>query len=335
MPPAPGGLRATSESLGAVALGLLALDVWGADTSGWFGDISGAGLALLLGVALALAGSATTLWVAATPVRGHVAGQAAAVLGSMIGTVGLAGLSWGSLGQRLALAVAAVLLLAVVSWSLSWSPGRDDDPRALRGAAVGHVCVAATTWLTLVATGLARLEEGLDLATLWPDGAGLDLVLAGALVAVAALHRAASRTGPRGSAVGGHRALGGGADRPRLRRGTDRPGDAGPGRRRRGWPRVADAGCVARRPAPLGVISGTATALLLAPLGATALEAASEAAGRLWAGRPAATWPWAGTRRRGAPRGCCRSGCWSWRRRSRSWPASARATTRTVLVLAA
>lgn len=280
------GLRATSESLGAVALGLLALDVWGADTSGWFGDISGAGLALLLGVALALAGSATTLWVAATPVRGHVAGQAAAVLGSVVGTVGLAGLTWGSLGQRLALAVGALLLLATVSWTLSWPPGRADAPAALRGAASGHACVAATTWLVLVATGLARLEEGLDLATLWPDGAGLDLVLAGALVAVAALPRSLPRTLRLGLLAV--------ATVPWAVALTAPAYDEGPTARVTlalavvvvgvlGWLALGSWRVVA---APLGVIAGTAAILLLVPLGGAALEAASEAAGRLWAGRP-------------------------------------------------
>ena len=288
------GLRATSESLGAVALGLLALDVWGADTSGWFGDISGSELALLQGVALALAGSATTLWIATTPVRGHVAGQAAAVLGSLIGTLGLTDLTWGSLGQRLALAVAAVLLLAVASWSFRWPVGSDDGPRALRGAAVGHTCVAATTWLTLVATGLTRLEEGLDLATLWPDGAGLDLALAGALVAVAALHRAASQpvragllsvaTVPWAVALSAPAFDEGPTVRMTLALGVVVAAGLG-------WLRLGAWRVVV---APLGVVAGTAAALLLAPLAATALGAATEAAGRLWAGRPdgdaAVTW---------------------------------------------
>lgn len=279
------GLRATSESLGAVALGLLALDVWGADTSGWFGDISGGGLAVVLGAALTLAGSGATLWIAATPVRGHVVGQAAAVLGSVVATSGVAGLTWGSAGQRLALAVAAVLLVALVSWSLP-ALGLEDRPTTLRVAAVGYLCVAATAWLMLAATGLVRLEEGLELAVLWPDGAGLDLVLAGVLVAAPALHRAA----PHGVRVG----LLAVAVVPWTVALTAPAYDEGPTARMTlalaavvittvGWLALGPWRVVA---APLGVVAGTGTGLLLAPLGAAALSAAAEAASRLWAGQP-------------------------------------------------
>src|SRR3954471_18575077 len=62
-------LRAAAESLGLVALGLLALDVLGANSAGWFGDLSQPGLLLVLGGILALAGTAAAVAVrASTPV---------------------------------------------------------------------------------------------------------------------------------------------------------------------------------------------------------------------------------------------------------------------------
>ncbi len=52
------GLRGAAESLALVGYGLLTLDVVGADHAGWFGDLSDAGLLVLLGVVLAAAGTA-------------------------------------------------------------------------------------------------------------------------------------------------------------------------------------------------------------------------------------------------------------------------------------
>src|SRR6478672_1621601 len=47
------GLRAAAEALALVGYGLPTLDVVGADSAGWFGDLSTAGLVLVVGVVLA------------------------------------------------------------------------------------------------------------------------------------------------------------------------------------------------------------------------------------------------------------------------------------------
>ena len=51
------GLRGAAEALALVGYGLLTLDVVGADHAGWFGDLSTAGLLVLVGAVLAVAGA--------------------------------------------------------------------------------------------------------------------------------------------------------------------------------------------------------------------------------------------------------------------------------------
>jgi hypothetical protein len=178
------GLRATSEALGAVALGLLTFDVLGARSSGWFGDITEAPFLVLLGSVLVVAGTATTLWLRRTEAGAFVTGEVTAVLGSVTLAVGGTSLEVGDLDDRLAALVPLLSGLALASAALRLQRRGVDS---MATAAVGHGTLAVVLWAGLLMAGLARLEDGLSWSALWPGGAGLTLVLAGAYAAAPAL----------------------------------------------------------------------------------------------------------------------------------------------------
>ncbi len=285
------GLRATSESLGAVALGLLALDVLGANASGWLGDVSDAGLTVTLGVVLLLAGSGATVVVRRTRTRGLLTGEGGAVLGVAVGALGLAALPDGTLGQRLALATSVALAAAAISWRIR---GTEGAPRSMAMAAIGHAGVAALCWSALVLAALARLEDGLTVAALWPDGAGLELALAGALAAAPLLHR--------GLAQGVRAGLLSVALLPWSVAVTAASFDEGPTTRVMvaiGVLLLASAGWLAlghwrATVLPLGVVAAVTLSVLVTPLSVAAAAAASEAWSQMWAGTAggsvASTW---------------------------------------------
>src|SRR4051812_23853649 len=87
-------LRAAAESLGLVALGLLALDVLGANSAGWFGDLSQPGLLLVLGGILALAGTAAAVAVRASTPVSLVGAEAVAAAGTGLATLGVLTADW-------------------------------------------------------------------------------------------------------------------------------------------------------------------------------------------------------------------------------------------------
>lgn len=177
-------LRATSEALGAVMMGLLTFDVLGARSSGWFGDVSDAAFVVLLGSVLVVAGTAATLWLRRTAVGGFVTGEITAVLGSTALAVGGTSLDVGTPGDRLAVLVPLLTGLAIVSAMLRRPrPGVD----TMATATVGHGTVAAVLWVALLMVGIVRLEDALSWGALWPGGAGLTLLLAGAYAAAPAL----------------------------------------------------------------------------------------------------------------------------------------------------
>src|SRR3954469_22384839 len=88
------GLRAAAESLGLVALGLLALDVLGANSAGWFGDLSQPGLLLVLGGILALAGTAAAVAVRASTPGSLLGAGAVAAAGTGLATLGVLTADW-------------------------------------------------------------------------------------------------------------------------------------------------------------------------------------------------------------------------------------------------
>ena len=93
------GLRAAAEALALVGYGLLTLDVVGADSAGWFGGLSDAGVLLVVGAVLVGSGVAGTLVVRRTSASSLTTGEVVAVIGT-----GLAALAFsvGRVAARLA-----------------------------------------------------------------------------------------------------------------------------------------------------------------------------------------------------------------------------------------
>lgn len=155
-------LRIAAEALSTVALGLLSLDVLGAESAGWLGDPSAGGLAILLGAAVAVAGTALAL---PRPVDGArlAAPQVAAALGFLAVYAG----ALDAARSDLLVGHATVAVGAAAAWMLR---------RRLPVEAWGLLAVATCVWaVTLLAGAVSGLEDP-TLDGLWVDGAGWSLL---------------------------------------------------------------------------------------------------------------------------------------------------------------
>lgn len=162
-----GRLRAAAEALGVVALGLLLLDVVGADDAGWLGSLSTSGLVVVAGIVLGTVSLAAALLARGRLVGPQVIGAAAwwAVV------AGAADLS-DHLATSFALGCAALLALAVAG---RWARLRVFPWLAL---------AAAATWgVPLVGIGVERMVQHESLRGLWVEHAGWPTVAAALLVA--------------------------------------------------------------------------------------------------------------------------------------------------------
>ncbi len=159
------GLRIAAESLTAVAFGLLALDVVGADNAGWLGDLSVSGLAIVVGCVLA----ASALTLALLDPRRLAVPQVAAPLGLWVATAG----AMGATDHRHVVAVAAVLADAGLVWL-----GRG---RSLRVLWAGATIAGTTWWAWLALSGIADAGDHATLRGLWLDGHGGGLLAASLL----------------------------------------------------------------------------------------------------------------------------------------------------------
>ncbi len=169
-------LRAAAESLGVVALGLLTFDMFGARDASWFGDISTPGFFVLLGVVVALVGTAAAVAVRRTPVGAFVGGEVFASLAVATASAGFALADWFAFSAALTLVVvltAAIALAAHVT--------------RLRVLSVGAALVSGVTWLLLVLSGLDRALTNPSLGELWLDLEVWPLLAAAALVGGLAL----------------------------------------------------------------------------------------------------------------------------------------------------
>lgn len=160
------GLRVAAEALTTVGLGLLALDVVGADNAGWLGDLDDAGLTCAVGATILLAGAGLAR---ATRLG---APQVVAVLGlSVLGAGAIA-----SSGHVTTVTVAVVLgHLALAAAS---------RPGGLRLAQVLALVGAGWWWVALVAVGLGDAAEHPSLHALWVEGSGAGLLAASLLLLV-------------------------------------------------------------------------------------------------------------------------------------------------------
>jgi hypothetical protein len=160
-------LRIAGEALTTVALGLLTLDVVGADRSGWLGHLATDELVAVLGAAVLAAGLALGL------TTRLLAPQVAAVLG-------LSALGGGVLSAtgHQTLVPAAVVLAHAGLAALA------------RARRLGPLLLAATAgasywWLGLLFSGLDRAAHRPSLHDLWADGQGASLLVAALLPLVA------------------------------------------------------------------------------------------------------------------------------------------------------
>ncbi|MEJ7831405.1 MAG: zinc ribbon domain-containing protein [Nocardioides sp.] len=159
------GLRVAGEALTVVALGLLTLDVIGADNAGWLGKLGLAGLVCAVGATLAAVSGALSL----LPQR---------LLAPQLGIVaGLFTAYVGALGQ--AAPDRLVALLSVVAFvAVAWL-ARTQNLRVLPWAALAG---AVVPWLHLLGSAVTA---GLDTPTVravWSDGAGLSVLAAAGLL---------------------------------------------------------------------------------------------------------------------------------------------------------
>jgi hypothetical protein len=169
-------LRAATESLGVVALGLLTFDLFGARSAGWFGDISTPEFVVLLGsvVAVAAVGAATA--VRRTPVGAMVGAEVFAVLGVMGAASGVVAADWFAFSAATTLVVVLTAAVAVTVHAVR-----------LEVVAVGVAAVSVLAWVVLAGSSWDRALANPSFEELW---AGLEvwpLVAAAALVAALSL----------------------------------------------------------------------------------------------------------------------------------------------------
>ena len=164
------GLRVAAESLTTVSLGLVALDVAGAVTAGWFGPRSDESLVLLAGAGVAAVGWAMV----AAPAR-LVAPQLGVCLGLLVAFLAGIGIS----GHDRLLGVAAIAAFAASAWAAR-----------LLGARVLMVAAAfgATGWwVWLAGRGLVDAIAEPTVRSLWVDGNGYALAAGAGIVLLAGI----------------------------------------------------------------------------------------------------------------------------------------------------
>ncbi len=172
------GLRAATEALALVSLGLLVLDLVGARHAGWLAVLSTTGFLVLAGAVLALASCAGALGVRRTAAARLTGAEVAAALGIGVVAAGIVG------GDRLSSAAAFVIAVLVSAAATAGA-----TRLRLRVAAVGCAVVTATSWLFLAGTGLERLGAEPTVDRLWGRLDVWPLLVAAALVAAPALLR--------------------------------------------------------------------------------------------------------------------------------------------------
>ncbi|HSX66531.1 SCO7613 C-terminal domain-containing membrane protein [Nocardioides sp.] len=139
------GLRAGAESMTTVALGLLALDLTGAQGAGWFGDLGTGGFLVLAGTTVMLAGGAAAVGARRTAEPRLLSAEIAASGAMAVALAGLHdSLPFPDAGWVLASMVIAGLL-ALAGWRLR-----------LEIVLWTAVCLAGAAWAGLLAIGGIR-----------------------------------------------------------------------------------------------------------------------------------------------------------------------------------
>ena len=144
------GLRVAGESLTVVALGLVALDVVGADSAGWWGRLDETELTWLVGSVV----TAAALALASTPVR-LVSAQVIAGLAAVAAYAG----ALGSADPDSVVDAAAALLLAGIAWA--------DHRTGRHVLAYAAGSAALLPWLHLTLDALGRGLENPTVREVW------------------------------------------------------------------------------------------------------------------------------------------------------------------------
>jgi len=164
-------LRIAAESLISVSLGLVTLDLLGAENAGWLGAPSSAGLVGIIGTVLAAAAAGIIC-----AERTLVVPQLAAVGGLFVAATALPSTSVDHPLLVAGVAVVAFVAIACAGWAWNLSV-------TLWAALVA----AALSWCDLVGTALLGLIDvidgpGLTLAAFWSDSSGWALATSGVLL---------------------------------------------------------------------------------------------------------------------------------------------------------
>ena len=171
-------LRAGAESFAVVLLGLVALDVTGAENAGWLGEHGDGGFALILGGVVALVGFATATYGVASKVKRLVGAEIVTALGVATCGAGLLDV----LPDDAAGALAATVLTAAVA-------GLARRTR-LPDLATGLAALAGLWWLGLVTIGLGNALDVPTVDALWGDLRVWPLLVGALLAALPAVVRA-------------------------------------------------------------------------------------------------------------------------------------------------
>ena len=182
-------LRMAAEALTTVSLGLLALDVVGADNAGWLGDLSTNGTVCVTGTVVMAAALALAI---ATRLGAPQLGSAFA--GSAVG-IGALGLTE---SRQL------VAALAVLGYAVLVALGRRLPLPLLT---VAGALVGFWWWLGLAMSGLQEAGDHASLAGLWAHGHGLALLTASLMLLLPAGFARHRRQVVQGSAAASATAL--------------------------------------------------------------------------------------------------------------------------------
>jgi len=171
-------LRAAAESLTLVALGLLAFDLFGAQDSGWLGDITSASFFVLLGAVLAVAGGGAGLAVRRTP-TGKLTGA------EVVTSLGIAAICVGLVDSDRLASSAALTVAVLFAATAAFTAHR----LRLTVSAVGAAIVCGGVWLILVANSLERAFDNPTARELWLELEVWPLVTAAVMAGAVALVR--------------------------------------------------------------------------------------------------------------------------------------------------
>ncbi len=169
------GLRAGAESFAAVTLGLLTLDIVGADSAGWLGSISGADFTIILGVVLGLAGTVSSMLALRSPVERLVTAELAAALGLLLAVGGWVTADHTGYAVDYLAGVVVTAAAALVAWRVR-----------LVFLAVASAGATGLWWLSLLGEGISRGLEEPTIASLFGQFQIWPVLSAAALVAVPA-----------------------------------------------------------------------------------------------------------------------------------------------------